>query len=361
MKRMGIAAAAAALAMVLLAGCGTPGQGPAVSSPAGTTGGSQTDAPTKAPTQAPTEPPGQLNIFTGKRDLAPNDPTRPVGIMIGNNDRSRPQVGLEKADMYVEAETEGGITRIMAVFANAARVPDKLGPVRSARSPFVQLGEALDLVYCHAGGSPGGLKTIANANINNINALVYDGSTFWRDADLRRTKGLEYSMMTSGQNLTKRIGSLKYRTTSSRTSPFAFGGSTAGNPGTKLQVYFSGGQTDSFVYNDADKLYYKNNGSLSGGSPHKTASGVQLSAANVIVMFAPRFVESSGATTVYNFTLNSGTGKVASGGLARDIRWSRTASSLQFTESDGSPLALNPGKTYICLVHSGYADKTIVS
>lgn len=53
--------------------------------------------------------------------------------MIGNNDKSRPQHGLDQADLYVEAETEGGITRIMAVFANAARVPSQLGPVRSAR------------------------------------------------------------------------------------------------------------------------------------------------------------------------------------------------------------------------------------
>lgn len=58
-----------------------------------------------------------------------------MAVMIGNNDKSRPQYGLDQADMYVEAETEGGITRIMAVFANAARVPAQLGPVRSAGRP----------------------------------------------------------------------------------------------------------------------------------------------------------------------------------------------------------------------------------
>ena len=81
---------------------------------------------------------------------------RPVAIMIGNNDRSRPQINIDKADMYMEAETEGGITRIMAVFAGNSRVPNTIGPIRSARTPFIKSAESLDSIYVHAGGSKTG-------------------------------------------------------------------------------------------------------------------------------------------------------------------------------------------------------------
>ena len=126
-----------------LAGCGTgnPGSVPASSQPAPETTVGTTAPPTTSP---PTQPKGDFNIFTGEDSLAAGADTRPVAVMIGNNDKSRPQYGLDQADMYVEAETEGGITRIMAVFANAARVPAQLGPVRSARSPFALLAQSLD-------------------------------------------------------------------------------------------------------------------------------------------------------------------------------------------------------------------------
>src|SRR5258707_6884131 len=54
-----------------------------------------------------------------------------LAVKIENTPDARPQSGLEKADIVVEEQVEGGITRFIAIFQSQdARV---IGPVRSAR------------------------------------------------------------------------------------------------------------------------------------------------------------------------------------------------------------------------------------
>ena len=146
------------LIVIVSAGCG---KAPAVSAPPDSSEGSTDLADriggkhhTAAGEQREPQPPHR------EKRSDQGEGTRPVGVMIGNNSTSRPQHGIDKADLYVEAETEGGITRILALFANAERIPAQLGPVRSARSPFVTIAQAMDIVYAHAGGSTPALDTL---------------------------------------------------------------------------------------------------------------------------------------------------------------------------------------------------------
>ena len=62
---------------------------------------------------------------------------RAVGVKVENSPESRPQSGLDQADVVYETLTEGGITRFNAIFhSNACEV---VGPVRSARLSDVYL------------------------------------------------------------------------------------------------------------------------------------------------------------------------------------------------------------------------------
>lgn len=331
-------------------------------SPGDKTGTSTTaTSPAASAKAGETKTGGTINFLTGLADMEGTE-HRPVAIMIGNNDTSRPQYGIEEADMLIEGETEGGITRIMAVFSDASRVPDAIGPVRSARSPFVKLAEALDTVYCHCGGSPEGLSTLSDSGLAEIDGQTYDGSTFWRDEGLINSKGYEYSMLTSGSNLTARIQRLGFRTSGKNPSPFTFGGKLGEQSATQAQIYLSAAQTISFQYDADDGLYYKRNGTLENGTAHVTASGVQISAANVIVMYDSRYVEqtSSFGASIYGYSMSEGSGKLLTGGTARSIQWSRSSNGLSFTETDGSPLSVATGKTYLCFVYSGYAENIVI-
>ena len=56
-------------------------------------------------------------------------------------------------DIILEAEVEYGITRTMWLFADYSSIPDTIGPVRSARPPFVKFSELFDTIYIHWGQS----------------------------------------------------------------------------------------------------------------------------------------------------------------------------------------------------------------
>lgn len=365
--RVRLAAAAALLiCLALLGGCAdSPAPEPLPANATGAPDEPTAPAPTDAdPTEtaAPTDPVPTLpaadaanyNRLTGEYDNPAGAASRAVGVMIGNNGKSRPQIGIWSGDLFLEAETEGGITRIMAVFADASRVPEKLCPVRSARSPFALMAGSLDLVYVHAGGSVEGLKTVTNTGLNSVNALS-DSVTFWRDPGLKSSRGTEYSLCTSGEKIAARIQKQGWRTASDR-APFTFGGEVSGAPCSQVQVTFSGSQTDSFIYDAETDLYTKYLGKLSKPTLHTDAAGDPLKVANVVILYDTKYAEND---TTINFRLSSGEGVLISGGKVRTVRWTRTAKSLSFTE-DGAPAVFLPGKTYICLVAQSNKGATVL-
>lgn len=354
------ALAAGVLALSMLGGC-KPTPAP-VDNTTPTTTAPTTEAittttePTTPPTTtAPAPDTAKFNRLTGKYDNEAGASSRPVAVMIGNNPKSRPQVGLANADLYVEAETEGGITRMMAVFSDSSRLPAQLCPIRSARSPFVLMAQSLDAFYVHAGGSVAGMQTLQNSGVTSINGLSNIGGAFWRDASLRSSRGLEYSLSTSADNITSYISSRGLRNTSDRT-PFTYGETASGSDCTQLQVRFSGAQTDSFVYNADTGLYKKYVGTLGNASAHVTTAGESIDVTNIVVMYDTKFAENE---TTISFNLSSGNGILCSGGKVRDIRWSRTASGLSFTETNGNTATFLPGKTYICLVNKANQGNTV--
>ena len=89
----------------------------------------------------------------------------PVAVMIENSPDARPQAGLTGADIVYEAVTEGGITRFMGIFSQS--YPTKAGPVRSARSYFIDWLSEYDAFYAHAGGSPTALSRISSYGIKD--------------------------------------------------------------------------------------------------------------------------------------------------------------------------------------------------
>ncbi len=344
--------------LILLVGCG----GEAVTAPTTTVAATTTTTvtttttTTAAPSTTTTTKPLEYNPLTGLYDMAAGSNTRAVGIMIGNDKKSRPQVGIDKADWYIETETEGGISRIMAIFANCERVPSKLGPVRSARTPFVKLAQSLDLIYAHAGGSVAAKALLEKLDLADVNALRYEGSTFWRDKTLRKERGYEYSLLTSGAKLAAHAKRKNYRTSSRNGIPFTFDGNAAkGNNATKIQCDVSSRQTVSFKYDAAAGLYYKSNGELSDATPHKSTTGGQIAVSNVVVLFDRRYAENDTTST---YELESGEGLLFTAGKVRSIRFNRTDNSLTFTEADGSKATVSTGKTYILLVNKNLKNGT---
>lgn len=131
---------------------------------------------------------------------------RPLGVMIENSTDARPQSGLSSADIVYETLAEGGITRFMGVFY-CNTVDTEVGPVRSARTYFLDWISEYDGLYAHVGGAntPGladALSQIVNYKIKDLNQFNIGFPTFWRDYNrLGRTVATEHTMYSSTNKL----------------------------------------------------------------------------------------------------------------------------------------------------------------
>ena len=68
--------------------------------------------------------PKNVNPLTGKADLSESAiGARPIAIMVENSPAARPQWGITTPDIVIEGVVEGGITRMMWIYADANKIP----------------------------------------------------------------------------------------------------------------------------------------------------------------------------------------------------------------------------------------------
>lgn len=103
---------------------------------------------------------------------------RPYGIMLDNFSNARPQSGISAASLVYEAPAEGGITRYLAFFDPRSN-PLEIGPIRSARTYFLDWAKELGATYVHVGGSPESLELAKNLGKSDLNEF-YNSSYFFR-------------------------------------------------------------------------------------------------------------------------------------------------------------------------------------
>lgn len=108
---------------------------------------------------------------------------RPFAVMLSSDIESRPLSGIAQADMVFEMVVTPPdlpivVTRLMAVFQ--CEQPSEIGSIRSAREDFLPLVAGLDAIYAHWGGEKGTLNKLDNGILDNIDAMKYEGETFYR-------------------------------------------------------------------------------------------------------------------------------------------------------------------------------------
>ena len=87
-----------------------------------TTAQTTTETTTKAPV---------LNPLTGEEGFSESAVgKRPVAIVVENLRPARPQWGITSPDIICEGEVEGGISRMLWLYADTKDVPEKVGPLR---------------------------------------------------------------------------------------------------------------------------------------------------------------------------------------------------------------------------------------
>ena len=312
--------------------------------------GGNTEEQTTTTTQAPStiKAPEEVvirNPLTGEagysKKLLKN---RPVFIVVENHPDARPQWGLTSSDIVWEMVAEGGITRMLLMYADASRIPEKVGPVRSARHYFVDIAEGFDGIFVHFGFSPYAKNQIANHGVNNINGL-YD-NYFYRDKS--RGVSSEHTAYTTDEAINNAIANKGYRTEikDDYKSPFKFNkeAETFDASCTELTVSYSSGYTYTYTYDEENKVYL----SKLNGNNFVDSEGTQQNFENIILCYTD--ISSMGDSKGrVDFDLSEGKGIYVSNGTYTEITWKKgdSADMMKFYDKDGEELSVNVGRTYI--------------
>lgn len=337
---------------------------------------------TTEPITEPTEQiPEKMNPLTGKLDLSENAlGTRPIAVMVENQPAARPQWGITSPDLIIEGLVEGGVTRMMWVYADSSKIPDKIGPVRSARHDFVELAAGMNAIYTHWGGSDGktlgkymAYQAIDKFDVDNIDGTKYENTYFFRDTT--RSVSLEHRGYTTKSALQKAIKNLGYSTkqTVEDWVPYNVaveGGKipwndseTDSGPCSAIKVTYSGSYVYTFEYNANDKLYYSK---LNGKQVTDGNNKEPLTFKNAIFIYVP--VESMNTEkghVDWKFDAkdidNKGFYVVEGTGQRISWKYDEKTCSLKFYDFNNSPLTVHTGNVYIGIVPISNRDLTAVT
>lgn len=271
-----------------------------------------------------------------------------TAVMIENSLGARPQSGLSDAGIIFEAQTEGGITRFMALYEEGQ--PSSLGPIRSARPYFIDWLLPYDAPYAHVGGSPAALAEIQALGVKDLNQF-YNGSYYERISQ-RPAPHNVYTSMSNLLSLEKSKG-----WTSSNFTGWPRKKDQPSKTPNATSIDLNEGSYDYNVHYD---YYAKTNSYLrsEGGSPQIDANtNQQLNPKVVVAMVVPLSygpLDSSGAYYSDYQDIGSGPVYIFQDGTLTQGTWNKPtqASAITFTNSSGNQIALNAGQTWVTVVSS---------
>lgn len=141
--------------------------------------------------------------YTGEETSKENADKAAFMAIIENSTDARPQSGISKADFTFETMAEGGIPRFIALFQK--NTVKEIGPIRSARSYFIDISKEFKLPFAHCGGSEDALNSIKAQNLMSLNEMT-NGSYYWRD----KTRKAPHNLYTSSEKLIELIKKKNY-------------------------------------------------------------------------------------------------------------------------------------------------------
>lgn len=279
-----------------------------------------------------------IKIFNGN--------SRPIAVMIDNHQDAWPQAGLNKAYMVYEIIVEGGETRLMALFKGVD--VDKIGPVRSARHYFIDYAMENDAIYTHFGQSPQAQSDIKKYNINDINGISEDGTTFWRVKE----KAAPHNAVTNTKKILESAKNKGYKTTSTKESVLNYVTEEVnleeGQTAYEVTIPHSDLQTVKYVYNSDSKVYTRY---ARGKKQTDWESKEDITTKNIIITFCNNYTLSDSENKGRQGLKNTGTfdGYYITNGKAIKIKCIKNTreETTQYQDMNGNKIQVNDGNTFV--------------
>jgi len=285
---------------------------------------------------------GLLSLLTGLPCADAH--VRPIAIMLASDPEARPLSGIGQADMVFEIPvTPNGITRLMAVYQCSS--PKEIGSIRSARQDFIPLAQGVDAIFAHWGGERDVLAALDAHTIDNVDALKYEGSTFYRKKGIP----MPHNGFTTLQLVRERADQLGYRASTSLAAYPHITGQVGRNLGTLADTataQWPQGMDVRFTYDQESNTYLR----WRGGTPEiDVTTGKQVRTSVVVMMKTTSSFLRDQYISVR--TTGSGVATIWQGGRSINALWKKLTATdmLTFTDSQGKAIPLEPGTIWVLI------------
>jgi hypothetical protein len=282
--------------------------------------------------------------FTGLGTDVENK-VRPVMVFVENSPRARPQSGLHEADMVFEILAEGDITRFLAVYQSKS--PEVIGPVRSARPYFVEIGSGLDAMIVHAGWSQAAMNMFVERKLAHFDQVYGDHAYYWRD----NTRKAPHNLYTNIEKIRQGAEDKRFRKewNTVKLNYLDKAALVSGESALKMDIHYINGYYVSYEYDKETGLYSR----FMLGEPHKDKeTEIQITASNILVAEgAHKVLDNVGRRAVD--VLGPGVGKLFQQGKVQEVTWESKDGIIRAYDSEGKELELVPGVTWFHVVPKG--------
>lgn len=270
-----------------------------------------------------------------------------VAVKIDDTYAGRPSRGLDKADVIYIEEAEGGLTRMLAVYAS---VKPQVEAVRSVRTSDPELlGPYGKIILVASGGGGNALPTMDRANLRTA---IYDRGQvgFHRDG----SRPAPYNLVA---DLAQVSASIKAQGVQNVGFSWATRDPRLAKAKAAPTVSTLVGSTRlSFVWNAKAGRYVR----TIDGQSLRAADGALIAKPNVIVQYCQvspdrSDVDVNGNFSMYTHTIGKGRIVLFRNGKRIVGTWSRASNGARTVLRDaaGKPLLLAPGGTFVALVRNG--------
>ena len=267
-------------------------------------------------------------------------------VKIDDTPQAHPQIGLEDADIVYIEQVEGGLTRLAAVFAS--KIPQKIGPVRSARI------SDLDLLaqYGHVGFAYSGVQkkmrpVINAANIEDLGAQNHSSTIYTNDV----TRIPPYAMVLRADLLMQLVKDKNLILDTSKNMGWNFGDAPSGGKEiSSVHLSWPASSYDAY-WSAQEGRWLLDHSHL----PDLAASGVQLGPKTLVIQIVSIsdsiYKDKVGGVTPFSATVGSGNGFILRDGKYFAATWSRpdASSGTTWKSMDGSEISFAKGQIWVAL------------
>ncbi|GGZ38658.1 hypothetical protein GCM10010365_69290 [Streptomyces poonensis] len=264
--------------------------------------------------------------------------TSVLAVKIDNVRAARPQTGLDAADVVYAEQVEGGLSRLMAVYAT--KLPEAVGPVRSARESDLELLRQFDEPTLAFSGAQNKLLPLIDSAPLHAETPKDAPDAYYRDSGRRAP----HNLYLRPERLVGSAPGAGRLTTGFRQGPAPEGGT----PQNSYTVRYP---TAGFTFTwSADRQRWLVS---MDGAPAETTDGGRPAPATVVVQYVKvrdsAYHDVRGSTTPYTETVGSGKARVLRDGKVFDVNWQRPAATegTEFTTADGSPVNFAEGQVWV--------------